>query len=56
MTAIAGGDPLHGGDRQPALLTNLLATLPLALVRKRLALGRGAIVLAVSVALGEQSR
>jgi signal transduction histidine kinase len=37
-----------------AVITNVLATLPLAFVRKRLPWATGAVVLAVLVALGEQ--
>ncbi len=54
MTATAEAT-LYTEEIEPALLTNLLATLPLALVRKRLAWATATIVLAVSVALGEQA-
>ena len=54
MTATAEAT-LYTEEIEPALLTNLLATLPLALVRKRLAWATAAIVLAVLVALGEQA-
>ena len=54
MTATAEAT-LYTEEIEPALLTNLFATLPLALVRKRLAWATATIVLAVSVALGEQS-
>ena len=46
---------LYTEEVEPALLTNLIATLPLALVRRWLAWATATIVLAISVALGEQA-